>query len=264
MSNLTDGSRPGPRIGLLIIGDEILTGRRQDKHLAHVIEVFAPRGLSLSWVQYLGDEEQVLVRQLRQIRDSGEICFSFGGIGGTPDDRTRQAMAAAHDVLLQRHPGAVAEIEARFGAEAYPRRIVMAELPRGAELIPNPYNRIPGFSLGHIHCLPGFPVMAWPMLEWVLDERYADLQGEPPLQLLLTVSDVVESEIVDLMTELQAAYPAVKLSSLPHFLPDSLPGKGREIEFGVYGEAQQANAMFATLQQALREKGFVFVINKQD
>jgi molybdopterin-biosynthesis enzyme MoeA-like protein len=249
-----------PRIGIVIIGDEILTGRRQDKHLAHVIEVFRPRGLALSWAQYLGDDAEVLVRQLRQIRASGDICICFGGIGGTPDDKTRQAMAAAHDLPLVRHPGAVAEIEARFGAQAYPVRILMAELPQGAELIPNPYNRIPGFSLGHLHCLPGFPVMAWPMLDWVLDHRYAHLRGEPPLQLLLTVDDVVESDIVELMTRLQAAYPDVKLSSLPHFLPE----KGREIEFGVYGQARAAQAMFAELQSALTEKGYTFSINDQD
>ena len=252
-------SAEASRIGLLIVGDEILSGRRQDKHLAHVIEVFRPRGLALSWVQYLGDDEELLARQLRQIRDSGDICFCFGGIGGTPDDRTRQAMARAHDLPLERHPGAVAEIEARFGEQAYPVRILMAELPQGAALIPNPYNRIPGFSLGHIHCVPGFPVMAWPMLEWLLDNQYAHLQEEPDVQLLLTVSDVVESDIVMLMTELQAAYPTVKLSSLPHFLPE----KGRQIEFGVYGKAEQAKALFHELQTALTQKGFRFVITEQ-
>lgn len=245
------------RLGIAIIGDELLTGRRQDRHLAHVIEVFRPRGLALSWAQYLGDDDAVLERQLRQIRASGDICFCFGGIGGTPDDKTRQAMAAAHELPLVRHPGAVAEIEARFGEQAYPKRIIMAELPQGAELIPNPYNRIPGFSLGHIHCMPGFPVMSWPMLEWLLDNRYAALHGEPDVQLMLTVSNVVESDVIDLMNELQNAYPAVKLSSLPHFLPDN----SREIEFGVYGKRAPAAAMFRDLQQALTGKGYRFVIN---
>jgi molybdopterin-biosynthesis enzyme MoeA-like protein len=252
-------SAPAQRLGIVVIGDELLSGRRQDRHLAHVIETFHGRGLRLAWVQYLGDDEAILVRQFRQIRQSGDICFSFGGIGGTPDDRTRQAMAAAHDVPLVRHPGAVAAIEARFGAEAYPKRILMAELPQGAELIPNPYNQIPGFSLGSIHCLPGFPVMAWPMLEWLLDEYYAEMQGVPDVQLLLTVNNIVESDIIDLMTELQNRYPHVKLSSLPHFLPDNT----RQIEFGVHGKAEDANAMFRELQNALTEKGYAFVIDDE-
>lgn len=248
------------RIGIVVIGDEILTARREDKHLAHVIGVLQSRGLALDWAQFLGDEESLLVRQLREIHSSGDICFSFGGIGGTPDDRTRQAMAKALELPLERHPDAVAEIEARFGTEAYPNRIVMAELPRGARLIPNPYNRIPGFSIDKMHFLPGFPIMAWPMMEWVLEEYYAGIRGVPKIQLLLTVSDIVESEIIDLMTELQAAYPSVKLSSLPHFLPDDR----REIEFGVNGDSEPTRAMYQELKQCLTDRGYTVRENQAD
>lgn len=247
------------RIGIVVIGDEILSARRQDKHLAQVIGTLKTRGLTLDWAQYLSDEKALLVRQFREVRSSGEICFSFGGIGATPDDRTRQAMAQAHDVPLQRHPGAVREIEARFGKGAYPLRVLMAELPEGASLIPNPYNQVPGFSVGHIHCLPGFPEMAWPMMEWVLDEYYMELYREPDVQCLLTAHDVVESELIPLMNSLQEKYPAVKLSSLPHFFTD---GK-RQIEFGVSGQAEGAMAMFAELKNALSEKGYAFDELKQ-
>lgn len=247
------------RIGIVIIGDEILSGRRQDKHLPKVIEVLKTRGLSLVWAQYLGDEKALLVRQFRQIRASGEICFSFGGIGATPDDRTRQAMAEAHDVRLARHPGAVQEIENRFGEDAYPLRILMADLPAGAGLIPNPYNRVPGFSLGHIHCVPGFPEMAWPMVEWVLDQHYPALREALDVQYILTVSNVVESDLIPLMEELQEKYPQAKLSSLPHLSSD---GK-REIEFGVTGKVNNATAMYADLQTALSEKGHDFFLPEQ-
>ena len=108
--------------------------------------------------------------------------FSFGGIGATPDDHTRQAAAAALGVPLERHPEAVAEIEARFGADAYPHRVLMAEFPAGASIIPNPFNRIAAFSVRDHHFLPGFPQMAWPMLDWVLATHYPDLVREAPVE----------------------------------------------------------------------------------
>ena len=119
-------------IAALIIGDELLTGKRQDKHLPHVIETLARRGLVLDAVHYLGDDRPRLTALLRDSFARGDIVFSFGGIGATPDDHTRQAAAAALDVPLQRHPEAVASIEQQFGDAAYPHRVLMAEFPAGA------------------------------------------------------------------------------------------------------------------------------------
>ena len=159
------------QIGILIIGDEILSGRRQDKHLAHVIKTLAERNLTLSWARYVGDDESGLIQNFREISASNDLCFSFGGIGATPDDLTRQSIAEALNQPITRNKEAVIEIEANFGDTAYPNRILMADLPTNVCLIPNPVNRIPGFSLGHIHCLPGFPEMAWPMFQWVLENN---------------------------------------------------------------------------------------------
>lgn len=243
-----------PRIGMLVIGDEILSGRREDKHFRYVVQLLQSRGLQLSWSQYLGDEQSLLARQLRAINESGEICFSFGGIGATPDDRTRQAMADAHKVPLMRHPEAVQEIEQQFGEAAYPNRILMAELPQGATLIPNPYNRIPGFSMGNIHCLPGFPEMAWPMLQWVLDQRYADLRNEKIIYSALIVNDAHESDLLSFMEEFQATHPDIKLSSLPRFLLDG----GRQIELGVSGETIMVSEAFNALKQAINDRGLAY------
>ena len=127
-----------PRIGALIIGDEILSGKRADKHLAHVIATLAARGLPLSWARYEGDDRARLTAVLRESFERGEVVFSFGGVGATPDDHTRQAAAAALGVPLERHPEAVAELEARFGKEAWPHRVLMAEFPQGSTVIPNP------------------------------------------------------------------------------------------------------------------------------
>jgi molybdopterin-biosynthesis enzyme MoeA-like protein len=101
--------------GALIIGDEILSGRRSDKHLARLIELLAARGLKLSWARYAGDDFVRLTETLRQTFATGDVVFSFGGIGATPDDRTREAAGAALGLELALHPAAEAEIRARFG-----------------------------------------------------------------------------------------------------------------------------------------------------
>jgi molybdopterin-biosynthesis enzyme MoeA-like protein len=239
------------QIGILIIGDEILSGRRQDKHLAHVIDTLAKRNLTLAWARYVGDDEANLVDSFRNISASGDLCFSFGGIGATPDDLTRQCMARAHDLPIVRHPGAVEEIEAYFGEQAYPNRIRMADLPADAGLIPNPRNRIPGFSLGQIHCLPGFPEMAWPMLEWVIENHYPELKGTATTQYVLKIHDTHESELITLMEKIQADYPSIRLSSLPRFLANGTS----EIELALKGEEDHASEALAAIKTALQERG---------
>ncbi len=239
--------------GVLIIGDEILSGRRHDKHLDQAIQILTQHGQHLCWARYAGDDETRLVQQFREIRQLGDPCFSFGGIGATVDDRTRQAIAKAFDRKLQRHPDAVQEIEARFGAQAYPHRILMADLPNGAEIIPNPYNRVPGFSLGAIHCLPGFPQMAWPMMEWVLQTNYHDLPKSKSIQYSFIVNDVHESDVVDILEQFQQAHPGVKVSSLP-----SLAVNGhRQIELGVYGPQKQATDGLNALKDKLIAHGLI-------
>ena len=242
------------QIGLLIIGDEILSGRRQDKHFGHAIQALSKRGLEPAWVRYVGDDDSILIRNFHDILSLGDICFSFGGIGATPDDKTRQAVAAAHELPIVRHEEAVKEIESQFGDAAYPNRILMADLPKGAKLIPNPINRVPGFSLGLIHCLPGFPEMAWPMLEWVLDSHYPDLKSNKKVLYSIIVPNAHESEILELMNDIQGAYPKIKLSSLPKFLP----GNNREIEMAVKGEEPDVSAAFARLKTSLLEYGLEF------
>jgi len=239
-------------IGALIIGDEILSGKRADKHLPHVIAALAARGLTLDFVHYLGDDRERLTALLRNSFSRDDLLFSFGGIGATPDDHTRQAAAAALGVPLVRHPEAVAEIEARFGADAYPHRVLMAEFPEGARVIPNPVNRIAGFSIRDHHFFPGFPQMAWPMLDWVLATWYADLRQVPPQERAIVVHDAGESQLLPLMEANVALFPQLKLFSLPSFMSDG----ARRIELGVKGDPTQVDAAIAHLRAGVETAGF--------
>lgn len=135
-------------IGLLIVGDELLSGKRPDKHLPKVIEMLGARGITLEWAHFAGDDEEQIAAVIRAARGRGDVLLSCGGIGGTPDDRTRQAAARAFDVPIARHPEALAIIERQYGEKAYPNRVLMADFPLGAGLIPNPINNIAGFYIG--------------------------------------------------------------------------------------------------------------------
>jgi molybdopterin-biosynthesis enzyme MoeA-like protein len=147
-----------------------------------VIELLGERGLQLAWAEIVGDDPARITALLTRTFAGPDIVFSCGGIGATPDDHTRQCAAAALGVPLALHPegkllvqerirdtAREAGREADLGAPENLQRLKMAEFPAGAALIPNPYNRIPGFSVGRHHFVPGFPVMAWPMIAWVLD-----------------------------------------------------------------------------------------------
>jgi molybdopterin-biosynthesis enzyme MoeA-like protein len=239
-------------IGALIIGDEILSGKRADKHLPHVIETLAARGLELDFAHYLGDDRGRLTALLRASFARDDLVFSFGGIGATPDDHTRQAAAAALGVPLVRHPEARAEIEARFGAEAYPHRVLMAEFPEGARIIPNPVNRVAAFAVRDHHFLPGFPQMAWPMLDWVLGSWYPDLRRVPLQERAIVVYGAGESQLLPLMDANVARFPMLKLFSLPSFMPDG----GRRIELGVKGDPAFVAAGIAHLRAGVEAAGF--------
>lgn len=239
--------------GILIIGDEILSGKRRDGHFSHSVDTLAARGLELKWCRIVGDDPVLIVATLRETYAGGDIVFSFGGIGATPDDHTRRCAALAADVKLMRHPEAVGEIEARFGADAYPHRILMADLPAGCTIIPNPFNRVPGFSLKHHHFLPGFPQMAWPMMEWVLDTHYPELRNQAPeSKLAITAFDVMETPLLDTMNELVRRWPEVRFASLPHIGDDG----ERRLELSVHGDAKSAHAAMDYLKAEIDALGY--------
>jgi molybdopterin-biosynthesis enzyme MoeA-like protein len=242
-------------IGLIIIGDEILSGKRVDAHFAKVVSLLGARGLQLGWAEYLGDDPARIAATLARTFASGDIVFSCGGIGATPDDHTRQAAAAALGRPLRLHPGGKANIEQRILDVAREEgktvdllspenlhRLKMAEFPEGADLIPNPYNKIAGFSVATHHFVPGFPVMAWPMIEWVLETHYSHLfNREARAEQALLVYGTAESTLTPLMEALEAQFASIKVFSLPS-VGDAQTR--RHIELGVKGDPAQTAAAF--------------------
>ncbi len=257
-------------IGLIVVGDEILSGKRQDKHLSRFIEILSARGLSLAWAEYVGDDRERLTATLRRAFASGDLVVSCGGIGATPDDHTRQAAAAALGRDLVLHPEAreliwqrVQQMAAERGETVdaeHPdtlRRFEMGVFPAGASLVPNPYNKIPGFYVGTVYFVPGFPVMAHPMMEWVLDERHRALHhSSRQRELSLIVPGAMEATLTPLMERIEAEHAGVKVFSLPSV---DHPQWGRHIELGVKAgpdvPAEGLDRAYAALKNGLAQIG---------
>jgi molybdopterin-biosynthesis enzyme MoeA-like protein len=236
------------KAGLILIGDELLNGSRQDRHMAKAITLLKARGMQLAWVRIIADNEKQLVETFTQTFATDDIVFSFGGIGATPDDLTRACVAKASQTTLIRHPEAVRLIETRFGEKAYPNRILMAELPENASIIPNPINNVPGFSVQHHHCLPGFPDMAWPMMEWVLDTHYTGYFSDTPdVDWRWHIFDTPESELLDMMKTLIKTFDGIAISSLPSTQNRKL------IDFGLKGPETSVKTAAEWLENYLQQ-----------
>ncbi|HET8701391.1 MAG TPA: competence/damage-inducible protein A [Nitrococcus sp.] len=241
--------------GLIVVGDELLSGKRQDRHLAKVIELLAARGLELSWCRFVGDGADLETRTLRETFASGDIVFSCGGIGATPDDRTRMSAAAALGVGLEPHPDGVRALEARFGRPIKPKqRLRLIEFPKGSQIVPNPVNQVPGFSIREHYFVPGFPNMAWPMIEWVLDNIYRPLHA-PGMRTeqAITVLNARESDVIPLMDAFVVRYPELRLSCLPATHPDRY-----ELELGVRGSPAAVSAAMQELKTGVEALGLAW------
>lgn len=253
-----------PAIRLIIIGDEILSGRRQDKHFSKLVELLNARGLRLHSAQIISDDPDHIETTLKASFATDDIVFSCGGIGATPDDQTRQAAARALGVELALHPEAAALITERtqeqVGSQTvdmslpeHQQRLQMGVFPVGAEIVPNPYNKIPGFFIHNHTFMPGFPVMAWPMMEWVLDNKYAHLHHlDNQVEYSFLAFSLPESRITPALQQVESQWPTVKAFSLPSV------GDNRRrphIELGVKGDPQACTAALAFLKEQVQQLG---------
>lgn len=253
------------KVRLIIIGDEILSGRRQDKHFSKLVELLSQRGMQLAGAEFISDERNVIASTLARSFATDDIVFACGGIGATPDDQTRQAAAQALRVELALHPEAERLIAERCadnerrgqgsGDMSLPenqQRLQMGVFPAGADIVPNPYNKIPGFFIKDHTFMPGFPVMAWPMMEWTLDTRYKHLHHQSTrVEHSFLVFKLPESRITPALEELERRWPGIKAFSLP-----SMGGEGHpHIDLGVRGEPEAAAQALAFLRDEVEKVG---------
>ena len=218
-------------IHAVIIGDEILSGKREDKHLRHLTQKLRKNGFTLNKADFVPDDLDTIVSVIQS--KLNDIVFCFGGIGATPDDYTRDAAARAHKLKVKRHPEASKCIKKQFGKDAYPKRILMADLPYQANLIPNSINNIPGFSINDHHFMPGFPEMSWPMLDWLLEKYYQGNQFKIDTKdSSVWIDDVSESQLIDLMNQIILNNKDIKLYSLPKMDPK------KTLELGIKGPSK--------------------------
>ena len=236
-------------IHLVIIGDEILSGKREDKHFKKALDVSKQNNYVIKSVSYLPDSEHEIQSKIENLKD--KIVFCFGGIGATPDDHTRSSAAKAHQKALKRHTDAAKLIEDKFGKEAYPKRILMADLPDGSELIPNEINMIPGFYINKKFFMPGFPEMAWPMMEWVFKNKLPQ-SNKIEFDRSIIIPDIAESLLIDLMNQIENDFPLVKMYSLPKITPQ------RQVEFGIKGDKEQVLSAMEVVKKYVKELGYHF------
>ncbi len=238
--------------GLIIIASEILDGRIQDKHFENTRRLLHSRNHALKYSLILSDEPLLILEKLKWAMGRPEPFFSCGGIGSTPDDYTRQCAAKAAGLPLEFHPEGIEILKKRLNFPLTPGRRKLVEFPRGAQLIPNPVNQVPGFTIGNGHFLPGFPSMAEPMTKWVIDTYYE--QGEVKVSRTLILPGAREGDLVPLMEAFTRAHPEIGFSSLPKFVEG-----GTEVHLGLKGTKEAVEKGFLDLVRELRLMGVNWV-----
>ena len=201
---------------LVVIGDEILSGRTQDKNVAQVALWLNQHGIRLAEVRIVPDDTARIAATVNEMREAHDYLFTTGGIGPTHDDITVDAMAKAFDVPVVIHP------EARRILEDYYRgrpgglteaRLRMARVPEGAELIPNPSSGAPGIRIGNVYVMAGVPGIAASMLEALTGK----LEGGRPVVSVTVGARAPESDVADMLRETEEANPGVAIGSYPFF-----------------------------------------------
>jgi molybdenum cofactor synthesis domain-containing protein len=199
---------------LLIVGNEILSGRTQDRNLAFLGARLSDRGIRLAEARVIPDEKATIVEQVRELQARHQYLFTTGGIGPTHDDITAECVAEAVGRPLIEHPEARAILDARYGPENLTAaRLRMARTPEGASLIDNPVSKVPGFRIANVYVLAGIPEVMQAMFESIAHE----LTGGPPLVTATLVAELPEGDLAGPLGALQARYPDIEMGSYPFF-----------------------------------------------
>jgi molybdenum cofactor synthesis domain-containing protein len=236
--------------GLLVIGDEILSGRTQDKNVAQVATWLNIQGIRLSEVRIVPDVEEKIIEALGALRDAYDYCFTTGGIGPTHDDITVDAVAKALGVPVIVHPQARAILERYYADKGglNEGRLRMARVPDGAELIPNRMSGAPGIRLGNLFLMAGVPHITAGML----DALTGTLEGGRPLVSVTIGAWAPESEVADILRKAEQAHEGIAIGSYPFFKQGRVGAN-----FVVRSEdLEAAEAVAAGLARKLEEQGF--------
>ena len=201
--------------GLLVIGDEILSGRTQDRNLSPIATWLNLQGIRLAEARVVPDDHARIAEAVNALREAHDYLFTTGGIGPTHDDITVDAIAAAIGVPVVVHPRARAALEAHYAGRGgiTEARLRMARVPEGADLIENPASGAPGIRVGNIFILAGIPHVAGMMLEALSGK----LEGGRPLMSRTIGCWVPESEVAELLGETERAHPGCQIGSYPFF-----------------------------------------------
>ena len=199
---------------VVVIGNEILSGRTQDLNIAYLGSRCDELGIRLLEARVIPDIEDVIIGTLDACRHNFDYVFTTGGIGPTHDDITAAAVARLFQTRLERNPAAVAAMERYYEPGMLNEaRLKMADIPAGAQLIDNPVSGAPGFQLDNVFVFPGVPLIMQAMFAGITDR----LTGGPPMLTENVVTRLTEGMIADDLARIQAAYPRISIGSYPYF-----------------------------------------------
>ncbi len=211
--------QPADRVtaAVLIIGDEILSGRTQDTNLNAIAKLLGQYGVDLVEARVVGDLESHIVEALNALRTTYDYVITTGGIGPTHDDITADCVAKAFGVPLHEHPEIIAMLSARWGGEVNAARRRMARIPEGGSLVKNPVQGPPGFQIGNVFVLAGVPLIMRGMLEDVGPRLRT---GRVVISRTVRVESIGEGAIAEPLETLAKQHPDLSLGSYPFFGPD--------------------------------------------
>lgn len=199
---------------LIIIGNEILSGRTQDKNISYIAVKLNDVGIQLREVRVVPDVEKEIVDAINAVRTRYDYIFTTGGIGPTHDDITSASVAIAFGVKLHRHPDAEAALRAHYTADQInASRLKMADVPMGAELIPNAVSTAPGFRVENVFVMAGVPRIMQAMLDAIIPH----LKGGKTVLSVSITTNLPEGTIAAGLTEIQNAYPGIDIGSYPMY-----------------------------------------------
>jgi len=233
---------------VLIIGDEILSGRTQDTNLRDIARYLGVIGVDLAEARTVPDVLEEIVAALNALRERYDYVITTGGIGPTHDDITADAIAAAFEVELEEHPEIIAMMTARWGVELNAARRRMARVPVGGQLVKNPVQGPPGFTIGNVFTLAGVPQIMRGMLEDVGPRMRG---GRPTVSRTVRVEGSGEGQIAEPLEMVAKAHPDMSLGSYPFFSAD---GYGSNLVIRSR-DPEQLVAVVAELIEALRQAG---------